>query len=289
MDTCRARWYVFEHKRERDMNDSGAASAHQFILVSRAAGACEITFNRPDRMNAMNAEMAAEILDVLAQVEAERETIAVIFAGNERAFCAGADLGRMSDKPEDKFDVYRARYNQQPNRKLFRALNTFTKPVISAVEGYCLGGGMELALFGDIIVAGDAAQFGLPEARHGLIPGAGGTQNLPRLIGKALAKEMMWTARRISAHEAKEFRLVNHVVPKGKALEKAREIVGAMAKNGPLSLMMIKQAVDRGLDMPLMTGFLQEADLAYMLAFSEDRTEGLKAFAEKRDPKFKGQ
>ena len=272
------------------MSDSGAApAAHQFILVNRTANACEITLNRPDRMNAINAEMAGEIIDVMNQVEADRAMLAVILAGNERAFCAGADLGRMSNEPEDKFDVYRARYNQQPNRRLFRALNSFTKPVISAVEGYCLGGGLELALFGDLIVAGEGAQFGLPEARHGLIPGAGGTQNLPRLIGKALAKEMMWTARRISAHEAKEFRLVNHVVPKGKALDKARDIVAAIAKNGPLSIMMIKQAIDRGLDMPLMTGFLQEADLAYMLAFSEDRSEGLKAFAEKREPKFKGQ
>ena len=121
------------------------------------------------------------------------------------------------------------------------------------------------------------------------MPGGGGTQNLPRMIGKSLAKEMAWTARRIGAQEAKEFRLVNHVVPKGEAMAKAREIVAQMAKNGPLAIMMIKQAIDRGADIPLMAGFLQEADLAYLLTFSEDRAEGLDAFANKRPPEFKGQ
>ena len=144
-------------------------------------------------------------------------------------------------------------------------------------------------MMGDIIVAGEGAQFGLPEARHGLIPGAGGTQNLPRLIGKALAKELMWTARRITAKEALEMRLVNHCVPKGEALGKVREIVSAMAKNGPLSIMMIKQAVNRGRDMTLQQGTLQEADLVYMLSWAEDRAEGLQAFSERRKPVFKAQ
>ena len=118
---------------------------------------------------------------------------------------------------------------------------------------------------------------------------AGGTQNLPRLVGRALAKELMWTARRFSAQEALEWRLVNHAVPKGQALGKAREIVDAMSKNGPLAIMMIKQAVNRGMDVPLMHGWYEEQDLAYLLAFSEDRDEGVTAFAEKRPPKFKGQ
>jgi enoyl-CoA hydratase/carnithine racemase len=263
--------------------------SYQTIIVNKTANAVEITLNRPDRMNAINEQMAIELIDAMEVAEPDRSVLAVILAGNERAFCAGADLGNMSDAPADKFDVYRSRYNMRKQRNLYRNLPTYTKPVVSAVEGYCLGGGLELALFGDIIVAGEGAQFGLPESRHGLIPGAGGTQNLPRLIGKSLAKEMMWTARRITAAEAKEFRLVNHVVPKGQALTKSREIVDAMAKNGPLAIMMIKQAVNRGMDVSLSSGFLQEADLAYLLAFSEDRTEGLKAFAEKREPKFKGQ
>lgn len=268
---------------------SDGAKSYQTILATKTANALEITLNRPDRMNAINEQMADELMDAMNDAELDRSVLAIVFAGNERAFCAGADLAGFSDAPEHRYDNYRARYNVRKNRLLFRYVHGYTKPVLSAVEGYCLGGGLELAMFGDIIVAGEGAQFGLPESRHSLIPGAGGTQNLPRLIGRALAKELMWTARRITAAEAKEYRLVNHVTPKDGALAKVREIVDAMAKNGPLAIMMIKQAVNRGADMPLMTGFQQEADLAYLLTFSEDRAEGLKAFAEKREPKFKGQ
>jgi enoyl-CoA hydratase/carnithine racemase len=172
---------------------------------------------------------------------------------------------------------------------MYRTLCYYTKPVIAAVEGFCLGGGFEMAMWGDMIVAGEAASFALPETRHSLFPGGGGTQNLPRLIGPAIAKELIWTARRITAAEAKEYRILNHLVPKGQALAKAHELVAAMAKNGPLGIMMSKQAINRGLDQSRFNGFLTEGDLAHMLVFSEDRPEGLKAFAEKREPKFKGQ
>ncbi|MGE0748609.1 MAG: enoyl-CoA hydratase/isomerase family protein [Rhodospirillales bacterium] len=268
---------------------AAAEGKYECIIAAKVGNALEITLNRPDRMNAINEQMAGEIIDALLSGELDPDGQAVVLQGNERAFCAGADLSGFSDRPEDRYDNYRARFNVRKNRQLFKFISSYTKPVISAVEGYCLGGGLELAMFGDIIVASETAQFGLPEARHSLIPGAGGTQNLPRLIGKALAKELMWTTRRISAQEAKEFRMVNHVVPKGGAAGKAREIVAAMSKNGPLAIMMIKQAIDRGVDMTLAQGFLQEADLAYLLTFTEDRAEGLRAFAEKREPKFKGQ
>ena len=266
-----------------------ATSRYKFILVRKRDGICEIQLNRPEALNAINLEMADEITRVLVEVEMDRRIIAVILCGNERAFCAGADLGRMSSGPNEKFDQYRARFNIAPNRQLYRVLCFYTKPVISAVEGYCLGGGLEIALWGDFIVAGENAQLGLPEVRHSLIPGGGGTQNLPRLIGPALAKEMIWTGRRIRAAEAREYRLVNHVVPAGQALTKAREIVGEMAKNGPLGIMMSKVAINRGLDQSRFNGFLGEGDLAHMLTFSEDRAEGLKAFAERRPAKFKGQ
>ena len=237
----------------------------------------------------MNVEMAEEISKVLVEVEQDRKITAIILSGNERAFCAGADLGRMGSKPEDRFDMYRERFNVAPNRQLYRILCFYTKPVISAVEGYCLGGGFETAMWGDFIVAGEKAQFGLPEVRHSLIPGGGGTQNLPRLIGPALAKEMIWTGRRLKAAEAKEYRIVNHVVPAGQALKKAKEIVSDIAKNGPLGVMMSKQAINRGLDQSRFNGFLGEGDLAHMLNFSEDRAEGLTAFRERRQAKFKGQ
>ena len=266
-----------------------AKPKHKFIIVRKSKGICEIQLNRPDVMNALNMEMAQEIADVLVEIEMDRKILAVILHGNERAFCAGADLGRMGSDPADRFDVYRARFNHTPSRTLYRILCFYTKPVISAVEGYCLGGGFEVAMWGDFIVSGEKGQFGLPAVRHSLIPGGGGTQNLPRMIGPALAKELIWTGRRLSAQEAKEYRIVNHVVPAGSALKKAREIVGEMAKNGPLGIMMSKQSINRGLDQSRYNGFLNEGDLAHMLVFSEDRTEGLDAFAKRRTPTFKGQ
>ncbi len=259
------------------------------ILCERQGAAFVITLNRPDKLNALNEDMSIALMEALDQAEADREVLAIILQGNEKAFCAGADLAGMSNAPEHRFDNYRARYNLVKMRKMFRQLHNYTKPVISAVEGFCLGGGLELAMFGDIIVAGEAAQFALPEAKHSLIPGAGGTQNLPRRIGPALAKELMWTGRRITAAEAKEIGLISHAVAKGEALAKAKEIVSLMEGSGPLAIMMIKQAVNRGAETPVALGFFQEADLAFMLAFSDDRQEGLKAFAEKRKPKFKGQ
>ena len=259
------------------------------VLYDVDQGLAWITINRPDKLNALNEPMAVEIMDAMASVENDRKILCVILQGSERAFCAGADLSGFSDKPKERYDNYRARYNLRKNRQLFPYVRGYTKPVISAVEGYALGGGFELAMFGDIIIAGEAAQFGLPEGRHSLIPGAGGTQNLPRIIGAALAKELIWTARRIGAEEALGYRIVNHVTPKGKALAKAREIVEQMMKIGPLSIMMTKQSINRGLDMTLAQGFQQESDLSYLLTWSDDRKEGLTAFAERRPAKFKGQ
>lgn len=266
-----------------------AKPGHKFINVRKSKGICEIQLNRPDVLNALNLEMAQEIADVLVEVEMDRKILAIILHGNERAFCAGADLGRMGSDPSDRYDIYRARFNHTSNRTLYRILCFYTKPVISAVEGYCLGGGFEVAMWGDFIVSGENGQFGLPEVRHSLIPGGGGTQNLPRLIGPALAKELIWTGRRLTAEEAKEHRIVNHVVPAGGALKKAREIVGEMAKNGPLGIMMSKQSINRGLDQSRFNGFLSEGDLAHLLVFSEDRAEGLDAFKNRRQAEFKGQ
>ena len=262
--------------------------SYDAIVARRRKGALEIRFDRPDRLNTINEEMADDIMHAMDAVELDRGIIAVILSGDERAFCAGADLGGFKDLPEDRYDNYRARYNQRRNRLLYRFLMNYTKPVISAVEGYCLGGGFEMAMLGDIIVAGEGASFGLPEGRHGLIPGAGGTQNLPRLIGAPLAKELIWTGRRVSAAEARELRIANHVAPKGGALAKARGIVAEMAGTAPLAAMMSKQAINRGRDLPLHLGFQQESDLAYMLSWSDDRAEGLQAFSERRKPEFKG-
>ena len=259
------------------------------IIAKRRKGTLEIQLDRPDWLNAINEQMAEEIMHVMDAVELDRKIMAVVLYGDERSFSAGADLGGFQDLPEDRYDNYRARYNQRKNRLLYRFFMNYTKPVITAVEGYRLGGGFEMAMMGDFIVASEGASFGLPEGKHSLIPGAGGTQNLPRLIGAPLAKELIWTGRRISGAEAKEYRIVNHVVEKGKALAKVREIVEEMRGVGPLATMMTKQSINRGVDMTLQQGFMQEADLAYMLSWSDDRQEGLRAFSERRKPDFKGQ
>jgi enoyl-CoA hydratase/carnithine racemase len=263
--------------------------SYEMIIAKRRKGTLEIQLNRPNRLNAINEQMAEEIMHAMDAVELDRKTMAVVLYGDQRSFCAGADLGGFQDLPEDRYDNYRARYNQRKNRLLYRFFMNYTKPVITAVEGYCLGGGFELAMMGDFIIASESASFGLPEGKHSLIPGAGGTQNLPRLIGAPLAKELIWTGRRITGAEAKEYRIVNHVVEKGKALSKVRDIVEEMKGVGPLATMMTKQSINRGMDMTLQQGFMQEADMAYMLSWSDDRQEGLRAFSERRKPDFKGQ
>jgi len=263
--------------------------AYEDIIVSRGERWLEITINRPDKMNSLREQTAEEIQKALQEAEMDRGIAAIILQGTERAFCTGIDTSEFKIGPGEFFDFYRRRKRLRKTNMLFRSLPEYTKPVIAVVEGYCLGGGLELALVSDLIVAGADAKFGFPETRLGMMPGGGGTQTLPRLIGAPLAKELMWTGRRIGATEAKEFRFVNHVTTKGGALAKARELAGEIGKNAPLSVMLTKSAINRGLDMSLADGMATEGDISFLLYFSEDRNEGLKAFGEKRSPEFKGQ
>jgi enoyl-CoA hydratase/carnithine racemase len=263
--------------------------SYQDIIVEQVEGRLELTINRPDKLNSLREQTAAEILDALAQAESDRAIGAVILMGNDKAFCTGIDTSEFKIEDNEYFDFYRKRKRSRKVNLLFRELPAFTKPVISVVEGFALGGGLELALVGDLIVAGANAKFGLPEIRLGLMPGGGGTQTLPRLIGSALAKEMMWTGRRISAQEASQYRLVNHVTEAGQALEKARELARSICANAPLSVMLTKSVIDRGVDMALADGMAAEGDASFMLYFTQDRNEGLSAFREKRPPVFRGE
>jgi len=261
---------------------------YQDIVVERSDHALEIQINRPEKLNALREQTATEIMEAMGAAEHDRSVTGVILKGGEKAFSTGVDTSEFKVDPGTQFDAYRARKRTRKTLQMQRFVIGFTKPVISVIEGYALGGGLELAMSGDIIVCGESAKFGLPEARIGIMPGAGGTQTLARRIGTALAKEMMWTGRHISAAEAREYRLVNYVVPKGEAVAKAREILAEIARNAPIAIMLIKQAVDRGLDMSLADGLATENDISYLLTFSEDREEGLRAFREKRPPRFRG-
>lgn len=262
---------------------------YQDIIVTRETGWVEITINRPDKLNSLREQTADEILAVLNEVEHDRAVRAVILLGSEKAFCTGIDTSEFRIEDNGYFDFYRFRKRARKVNRLFRDVGGFTKPLIAAIEGFALGGGLELALVGDIIVAGANAKFGLPEIKLGMMPGGGGTQTLPRLIGKPLAKELMWTGRRITAAEAERYRIVSHVTEPGGARAKAREIAESISANAPIPVMMTKSVIDRGVDMSLADGFEAEGDASFLLYFTSDRDEGLTAFREKRSPAFRGE
>jgi enoyl-CoA hydratase/carnithine racemase len=260
----------------------------QDIVVERNEQWLEITINRPDKLNAIREQTAVEILEQIELAEADRGCRAILIKGLEKAFCTGVDTSEQKLDPEEIYELWRRRKRNRKVNQMFRALPDVTKPVIAVVEGFALGGGFELALLCDIIVASESAQFGLPEAKLGLMPGGAGTQTLPRLVGKPLAKELMWTGRRLSAQEALSLRIVNHVAEKGRAIDKARELAKSIAAQAPLSVMFSKQAVERGFDVALSEGMNIEADSFFALAFSTDKEEGLAAFKDKRPANFVG-
>jgi enoyl-CoA hydratase/carnithine racemase len=260
----------------------------QDVIIEQHEKWVEISINRPDKLNAIREQTAIEILEIIEQAEANRNCRAILIRGLEKAFCTGVDTSEFKQDPEEIYELWRRRKRSRKVNQMFRALPEVSKPVIAVVEGYALGGGFELALLCDMIVAGEGSQFGLPETKLGLMPGGAGTQTLPRLIGKPLAKELMWTGRRLSAQEALNLRIVNHVAEKGKAIEKAREVAAKIAANSPLSAMFCKQAIERGMNATLQEGMNIEADSFFSLAFSTDKEEGLAAFRDKRDPNFTG-
>lgn len=258
----------------------------QDIAVERVESWIEITISRPEKLNAIREQTAVEILEQLEQAEADPGIRVVLIKGSEKAFCTGVDTSEQVVSPDEVYEQWRRRKRSRKINRMFRMLPEYTKPVIAVVEGYALGGGFELALLCDLVIAGEGAQFSLPESKLGLIPGGGGTQTLARIVGKPLAKEMLWTGRRLSAKEALEMRIINHAVEKGAALEKARDMARTIGKQAPLSVMFCKQAAERGYDGSLVEGMNIEADAFFALSFSRDREEGLAAFREKRTPNF---
>ena len=243
-----------------------------------------ITLNRPEVLNAYNWEMVKQIVDAFRGL-AERDEVwaAVLRSACDRAFCVGADLKERKTFPMEKVKAIRGMLEEAHDLVCF-----FPKPILAAVNGYALGGGLEFALNCDFIIAADDAVFGLTETSLGIIPGGGGTQLLPRLIGRAKAKELIFTARRVDAAEAERLGLVERVVPRDKLAEEAEKTVRAIVANAPVSLREAKRAIDQGVEMDLPSGLRLEREAYDVTLSTEDRNEGLRAFAEKRKPRFQG-
>jgi enoyl-CoA hydratase len=254
------------------------------ILLERQDRVWFLTFNRPERRNALDAQTVAECHDALAEVEREagdRGAVVILRGAGDQAFVSGADIGQLAKRTQ-----LDALYSI--NQRLFTTVDTFPWPTIAAVHGYALGGGFELALACDLRVASETARFGFPETGLGILPGAGGTQRLAKLVGLALAKELILTGDSIDAQRALRAGVVSAVVPPEELMHKAMEYASRILTRGPLALRMAKLAMNASSDAPLHAGLLVER-LAQALCFaSEDKAEGARAFLEKRQPRFQG-
>jgi enoyl-CoA hydratase len=255
--------------------------AYQNILTETRGRVGLITLNRPKQLNALNDALMDELGDALSRFEADEAVGAVVLSGTDKAFAAGADISAMKDW--SYIDVYRTDFVTRN----WERLRTVRKPVIAAVAGYALGGGCELAMMCDMIFAADTARFGQPEIRLGIIPGAGGTQRLPRAIGKAKAMDLVLTARTMDAAEAERAGLVSRVVPADKLLDEALAAAAQIAEFPLQAVMAAKEAINRAFEGGLAEGMLFERRAFHALFGTEDQKEGMAAFLEKRKPGFK--
>ncbi len=258
-------------------------SAEPLILVERdeERHVALLRFNRPKQLNALNGEVMDELCSALEALDRDEAVRVMVVTGNERAFAAGADIGEMAEA--SPIDMLRTNRIAQWDR-----VRRIGKPVIAAVAGWCLGGGCELAMAMDLIIAAESARFGQPEIKLGVIPGAGGTQRLTRAVGKSIAMEMILTGEPIDAREAHRLGLVARVVPNELLIEDALELAARIATKSPLALRLAKEAVNAAYEMSLSDALGHERRLFYLLFGSEDQKEGMAAFLEKRDPDFTG-
>jgi enoyl-CoA hydratase len=248
-----------------------------------------ITFNRPDVMNAINQEMSGEIVSACRRAEEDENVRVVIFKGaGEKAFSSGMDLKeRAQGAPVSVIERRQAKTAPEANTPA-KAVAAITKPTIAAINGYAVGGGLELALACDLRLGAEDAKLGLTEVRHGIMPGAGGTQRLPRVVGVAEALEICLLGQLIDGKEAFRVGLVHQVVAHEELFAAAERMAQTLLKGAPLSLRFIKEAVRKGSDLPLEEGLRLEADLSALIGTTEDSKEGPRAFAEKRAPVWKG-
>jgi enoyl-CoA hydratase len=251
------------------------------VLVERDGAIAVVLLNRPDQLNALSDELMEELVSALAELDRDEGVRAIVLGGSGRAFAAGADIGELAQA--SAIDLY---YQRRIER--WDAIRGLWTPLIAAVSGYCLGGGCELAMACDLIVASESAQFGQPETGLGIIPGAGGTQRLTRAVGKALAMDVILSGRRLSADEALAAGLVARVVPQEAWLEEAKALAREIAEKGPVGTRLAKESVDRAFETTLTAGLEAERRALYLAFASEDAKEGLTAFTEKRKPEFTG-
>ena len=261
--------------------DTGRLVTDELVLVEREGRVGVVLLNRPKQLNALSGELMRALVAALRELDGDAEVRAIVVGGNERAFAAGADIAELAagtpislyeDRRIDAWDS-------------IRAVRT---PIVAAVSGFCLGGGCELAMLCDLIVASETAKFGQPEINLGVLPGAGGTQRLTRAVGKAVAMDMILTGRMLSAREALDFGLVARVVAREAWLAEAKRVAAEIAAKSPVSVRLAKEAVDTAFEAPLAAGVEFERRAFYLARASEDATEGLNAFVEKRPPDFRG-
>jgi enoyl-CoA hydratase/carnithine racemase len=262
------------------------SSSYKTLNVTASADGYVVTveLNRPEALNAMNTAMGEDLLRCFEELHRDRAVRAVVFTGaGTKAFCVGGDLKEREGMTDETWRAQHVIFETAAARVLHCPV-----PVIAAVEGFAMGGGCELAVLSDFVVCGETAVFAVPEVTRGIFPGIGGTQLLPRILGAPMAKEMIFTGRRVDAREAKAIGLVNHVVPAGQARARALEIAATIADNGPLAVRQAKKAVNRGGETDLETGMILAIEAYNNTVTTDDRLEGVRAFNEKRRPRFTG-
>ncbi len=256
--------------------------SYQTLLVETADGVCLIRFNRPDALNAFNDQLMDELTAALDVAEADEVVRCIVLTGSEKAFAAGADIKEMASK------TYVGASKENFITSNWERVTRCRKPVIAAVAGYALGGGCEVAMMCDFIIAAETARFGQPEITIGVSPGAGGTQRLTRLVGKSKAMEMILTGRMMDAAEAERSGLVSRVVAADQLIEEAMKAARKIASLSPVTVMLTKEAVNSAYETTLSQGVTFERRLFHSMFALEDQKEGMAAFVEKRKPEFKG-
>ena len=251
--------------------------------IERANRKAVLTFTREDRLNALDSQTFRDLIAALDKLDVDDAVEIVILTGRGRAFVAGADINEYIGITVTDYVIF-----QRLGRRMYDRLEGFRKPTIAAVNGFALGGGFELVLACDLVVAAEHAKMGLPESKLGLLPGGGGTQRLTRLVGRNKAKELLMTGDFITGAEAERLGIVNRVVPAEKALEAAHQLADRILERAPLAVQMAKQLVNDGLDASLATAITQEMGMTATLYASDDAREGIGAFMEKRTPSFSG-